>query len=406
MSLTPQQSLAQNNLSQGNALENVDINVFGSARLRYQSLDQDNLTNNAEALTLGVKAGLEFEHSRNFSALIEFEASEQLIDDFNDTLNGRVDRPVIIDVTSAELNRFQLQTEVIPNTRLTLGRQNFALDNWRFLGDWGFRQNDQTYDALRVETSLGKARVNLGYFNKVHRHFSNDSPIGEFSGDSLVLNLSHPAPIGQLSLFHYALDLETGLPQQLINSLSNQTTGIRWQGRRHWDQIGIVWDSSYARQSDYANNPNDYSTNYVDLDIGLQLGCFEVSTGLETLGSDNGVALQTPLGSLHSFQGVTDRFFSTPSEGLRDYHSSIKFDWGDIGPFERVKTEFGFHDFNDADNNRDYGRELNLRLSGKIKNINLLLEFGDYNSSALPTDRGLFASDAQTFLLSTQYSFD
>ncbi len=387
-------------------MSGVDVNFFADARIRYQTVQQENLDENAQALTLRAKGGVEVEVSDLFSALIEIEGSEQLIDDFNDTVNGRFDVPTILDVETIELNRLQLQSEIIPKTRVTLGRQTFALDNWRFLGDWKFRQNDQTIDALRIETSIGKGRANLGYFNKVHRHFGNDSPVGEFAGDSYVLNFSHPVPIGQVSLFHYAFDLGTGNSSAPVNTLSNVTTGIRWHGRRNWDKFGIAWDASVARQSDFADNPNDYKALYADLGVNLEYEDLQLSVGVESLGSDDGVAVQTPLGSLHGFQGVTDRFFRTPADGLRDYHTGLKYDVGNIGPFERIQARAGYHWFKSDRNVRDYGRELNFGLSGKIKDVTLLFEYGDFNSRAPATDTGLFVSDADSLTLSASYSFD
>jgi len=175
--LNAQQSWAQSKSNDTDFADFLDVNFYADGRLRYQTLDQENLPDISEALTLSVQTGLEFEVSNLFSALVEIEGNEQLIDDFNDSVNGNINAPTIIDVETIELNRLQLQTEFIPGTRLTVGRQRFALDNWRFLGRWEFRQNDQTFDALRAEVTLGKGQLNLGYFNKVHRHFGNDSPV-------------------------------------------------------------------------------------------------------------------------------------------------------------------------------------------------------------------------------------
>ena len=139
----------------------VDVNLFSDARIRYQSISQNNIDDTAQALTFRVKAGLEFEFADWLSALVEVEGGESFIDDFNDTVNGRFDVPIIPDRSQLELNRLQLQGE-LEGFRVTVGRQDFALDNWRFLGNWQFRQNDQTFDAARLETNLLGGRLNLG----------------------------------------------------------------------------------------------------------------------------------------------------------------------------------------------------------------------------------------------------
>ena len=383
----------------------VDVNLFSDARIRYQSISQNNIDDTAQALTFRVKAGLEFEFADWLSALVEVEGGESFIDDFNDTVNGRFDVPIIPDRSQLELNRLQLQGE-LEGFRVTVGRQDFALDNWRFLGNWQFRQNDQTFDAARLETNLLDGRLNLDYIDKVHRHFGSDSPVGELSGESYIVNYSRPLLTGQLSLFHYALDLETGPDAAPINTFSTVTSGARWHGRRHWGDSGVAWDVSAARQSDFASNPNRFESYYGDLGFGVEHKDLEINLGLEIFGSDDGVSVQTPLGTLHDFQGVTDRFFTIPPDGLLDYHLDIDLDLGDWGPLERVQLNSGFHQFTSERSRRDYGYEFNLGLSGRVKNITLLFEYGDYNTQALEADSGLFANDAKALILSANYSFD
>lgn len=383
----------------------VDVNFYSDTRVRYQSISQSNLETTAEALTYGIKAGLEFEFTDWLSAVVEIEGGDSFVGDFNDTVNGRFDVPVIPDRSHFELNRLQVQSE-FEGVRVTVGRQDLALDNWRFLGNWQFRQNDQTFDAARLETNFLGGRLNLGYIDKVHRHFGNDSPVGEFSGESYILNYSRPLLTGQLSLFHYALDLETGPDASPTNSFSAVTSGARWHGRRHWGDYGVAWDVSAAQQSDFAGNPDRFTAYYGDLSAGFEYKNLGIDLGLEIFGSDDGIAVQTPLGTLHEFQGVTDRFFTIPPDGLRDYHVDVDLDLGTWGPVDRLKLNAGFHQFTSERSRRDYGYEFNVGFSGKVRNITLLFEYGDYDTQAIPTGSGLFENDAKVLILSASYSFD
>ena len=387
------------------SVQDLDFNFFLDARLQYQSISQSNLDNTAQALTYRVKAGFELELSDWLSALVEIEGGGSFVDDFNNTINGQFETPVIPDPDQLELNRVQLQSEFGDN-RLTLGRQDFALDNWRFLGNWQFRQNDQTYDAARFETSLWGGRLNAGYIGAVKRHFGDASPVGEFTGDSYILNYAKPFRLGQLSLFHYALDLETGLDDVPVNTFSTVTTGARWHGRRHHGEYGVEWDFSVARQSDFAENPNRFEAYYRDANVGFKYKNVEVNAGLEILGSDGNASVQTPLGSLHDFQGVTDRFFTTPADGLRDYNLDLDFNLGSLGPLEHIKLKAGVHQFTSDKSRRDFGRELNIGLSARVEDVTLLFEYGDYNTQAQTTESGLFASDANALILSANYNFD
>ncbi len=47
---------------------------------------------------------------------------------------------------------------------LTAGRQRIALDDERFVGSVGFRQNAQAFDAVRLEwTGVPKLRLDVSY---------------------------------------------------------------------------------------------------------------------------------------------------------------------------------------------------------------------------------------------------
>ena len=53
---------------------------------------------------------------------------------------------MVPDPRGTELNRFQITNTSLPGTRTTLGRQRIVLDDSRFVGNVGFRQNEQTFD--------------------------------------------------------------------------------------------------------------------------------------------------------------------------------------------------------------------------------------------------------------------
>ena len=151
--------------------DSLNINSFGDVRLRYHTVDQEALPDTSEALSLRIKAGLEYNIFEKSTVLIEIEGSENLIENFNDTLNGEISRPVISDPENFHINRLQFQTDLIPNTRLTLGRQTIALDDWRFIGHWNFRQNEQSFDAARIESQIGPGLLNAAYVGRVQRQF-------------------------------------------------------------------------------------------------------------------------------------------------------------------------------------------------------------------------------------------
>src|SRR3546814_4262299 len=65
--------------------------------------------------------------------------------------------------------------------------------------------------------------------------------------------------------------------------------------------VKLSYAASYAHQSDYHNNPNNYSADYYLVEGGLAFKGFSLGGGYEVLGADNGVALtsfQKPLAKI------------------------------------------------------------------------------------------------------------
>lgn len=371
----------------------------GDLRLRYQGLERGDFTADAEALTLRFRGSVETDIFRKTSALVEVEGVVAILDEYNDGTGERRLFPVIPDPEGVELNRLQIISEIIPKTRITAGRQRLALDDWRFIGTFPFRQNDQTIDAIRFETTaIGPGILDLGYFNKVHRPLGPDNVAGVFEGDSFFANYNLATPFGRVSVFHYATELETGPLGPLRHIDSSQTTGIRVIGRRDAKPVSVVWQGSYAKQSDYSDNPNEYSADYGLAEIALKPADFTFKFRAEKLGSDNGQSLQTPLASLHRFQGFSDQFLRTPPDGVRDYSVLIQHDFGSIGPFTDIKTFGRQHWFQADTDGRNYGRELNLSLKAKINKVGIALEFADYKAET-------FSSDTTAFFFTTEFSF-
>lgn len=373
--------------------------LSGDLRLRYQDLKRDDFDQTGQALTVRFLGTLETDIFDKTSFLAEVEGVTALIDDYNDGTGNNPLLPFIPDPEVIELNRLQIISEVIPQTRLTLGRQRLALDDWRFIGAFPFRQNNQTIEAVRIETkAFGPGILDFGYFNKVRRPLGGDNIGGVFSGNSFFVNYNLATPIGRVSAFHYATELETGPAGPLRHISSSQTRGVRVLGRRDWDNFTLVWEGSYARQSDYSDNPNDYAANYGLAEVTLKPANFTFKVRGEILGSDNGQAVQTPLASLHRFQGFADQFLTTPDDGVRDYSALVQYNFGNIGPFSDV-TSFARHHWFEADSDgRNYGRELNLSLKSKINKTGFALEYANYKAQT-------FSSDTKALFLTTEISF-
>src|SRR5688572_15802740 len=177
-------------------------------RLRVETVDQDGLANDAHATTLRARVGFETGKAWNTTLLVEGEAVVPLENDYrpDPTVPTMVTYPVVPDPEAYEVNRFQLSNTSLPGTTITLGRQRVALDDQRFVGPVGWRQNEQTFDALRVvNKSIKNLVFDATYFNRVNRVFGPDSPQGHYEGDSGLLNVSYQTKVGKITAFNYLL---------------------------------------------------------------------------------------------------------------------------------------------------------------------------------------------------------
>ncbi len=181
------------------------------ARLRTEDVDQLGLANDANAITLRARLGFETGKAWNTSLLVEGEAVVPLENDYrpDPSVPTMVTYPVVPDPESYEVNRFQLVNTSLPGTTLTLGRQRILLDDQRFVGNVGWRQNEQTFDAFRiVNKSVKNLVLDATYLNRVNRIFGHDSPQGTYKGDSALLNASYQTKVGKIAAFGYLLQFD------------------------------------------------------------------------------------------------------------------------------------------------------------------------------------------------------
>ncbi len=360
-------------------------------RLRFEQVDQDGFERDAEALTARARAGFEISKGA-LSLLAEGEATVPVRERYDSGLNGRTVFPIIADPENIELNRLQLQFRAIPKTIATLGRQRINLDDQRFVGSVGWRDNEQTFDAVRIEWSgIKRVKADLTYAWSDRTIWGSDG-VGArqraIGGDNLFANLSYATPYGALAGFIYLVDQDEAAVAGY--RLSSQTFGVRFAGSHALSRSAkLNYAASYARQSDYHRNPNDYSADYYSLEAGLDLAPVKLGGGYEVLGADDGrplTSVQTPLATLHKFQGWADKFLTTPANGVRDVYASAGLGWSKIGGFDSVGATLVYHQFDSDRQKIDYGSEWNAALSLKRGRWTVLAKYADYRAQSFATD--------------------
>ena len=367
--------------------ERVQLSPIVEARLRYEGVSQGNL--DADAVTLRLRAGAEARFGR-FSLLAELETTVAPGNDYNAfAFPGppeRQRRPqfaVVADPENAELNRLQLQYRFREGA-ITLGRQRINMDDQRWVGAVGWRQNEQTFDAIRAEARLGPVGVDLAYATSQRTVFGTDAGVrSALGGQFLLANLSARIGPVQGRLFAYLLDYD----EDFFLANSSQTFGGAISGSFPLGG-GIMLNlrASHARQRDLGRNPFNYSAAYWALEGSSGIAGFTLTAGWERLGSDNGHAVQTPMATLHKFNGWADLFLVTPPAGLDDSYVSIARRFDGVRPFPGLTASLGWHRFDSATGNIPYGSEWDTSLGFHLGPFSVLLKYADFDARRFGTD--------------------
>ncbi|MEO0883348.1 MAG: alginate export family protein [Pseudomonadota bacterium] len=375
------------------------VSFFGETRLRVEHADQEDFSSDANGITIRFRPALEAELFSRVTALVEAEAIFAVLDDFDDGSGNMPERPIILDPNGLELNRALLQFETTDESFLTIGRQTLTLDDQRFIGSLAFRQNDQTFDAAHFSGRFfDGVTIQGGYFDRVNRIQGADNPVGRFRGDSYYVNANVPTPFGRLGAFHYAFDLGTESDLPVSDVFSSRTTGVRLDGRFHRDDVGLDWEASFARQVDHADNPLNYSADYWLAGLTAFAGPARLNVRFESLGAGGEQSFQTPVGTLHAFQGAADVFLVTPEDGIEDFSVAGSWNFGRVRPFRNISTRLTYHRFESETGRTDLGEEIDFDITAALGSFRIAFTVADYNADS-------FASDTQRIFFSIAHRF-
>jgi hypothetical protein len=360
-------------------------------RLRWEQVDEDGAAKDADAATLRARTGAELKLG-DWRLLGETESTFAPVERYFSSVNGQGQFPLVGDPENFELNRLQLQYRGLRKTVVTLGRQRINIEDQRFVGASGWRQNEQTFDAARIEYGDPKGlQTDLTFAWSVRTIWGIDGAGARqqaIGGDNVFMTLSNPTPIGKLSGFAFLVDQDEAAVQGF--RLSSKTYGVRLAGSRALSKTARVsYALGYARQSDWHRNPNEYSADYYLIDLALELQALNLGLGYEVLGADEGVALtsfQTPLATLHKFQGWADKFTTTPPDGVHDLYGSAAYGWKRIAGFDSFAAVVVHHRFRSDQLGRRYGSEWDAQLVGKRGAWTVTAKVADYDADEFATD--------------------
>ena len=358
------------------------------ARYEYGSVDNPFLESST-AFTVRERVGLKTAEWFGFSAFVEGEFL-QAIDD-NYAVNGNQPNVTpfnpghtfIADPETNELNRAWIQWKGF-DTTIKGGRQRIILDNSAFIGNVGWRQDEQTFDAIGISNqSIEDLTLYYAYMNRANRIFGSDAfgALRHFAGDIHLFNIRYDG-ISNTSLTGYAYLMDFDETAANRGYISNDTFGAIASTKL--DAWSFRAEAAYQTDTDSSPAFVDDST-YLHLNADYSFaGCHSVGIGWEYLDED----FVTPLATVHAFNGFADVFIGNRiglayNPGLNDVYLSHKWKT----PFWGINFAQFFHVFGDNDTAFDFGWEYDAVLSKKFNdNFTAIAKFAYYDAAG-PTGK-------------------
>lgn len=370
------------------------------ARVRYEGVDQP--TVDADALTVRMRTGVELKHApSHLSVLVEAEGTLALSRQYNafpfplaGSQQRRTQFAVVPDAESIDLNRLQMQYRTKAFV-MTLGRQRINLDDQRFVGSVGWRQNEQTFDAVRAEATLGPVTLDGTYAIRQDSIFGSEAgPRRSMDGDFVFLGASARFGPVTAKAFSYILDYD----EAFAFANSSQTYGVRLGGSYPLSKgVKLNVLASYARQKDMGRNPVAYEADYILGELGLGYQGFTLTGGYEQLGADKaaGKSFQTPLATLHKFNGWADLFLTTPAGGLEDYYVTLAKVFPKVKALPGLNANVTYHEFRSDVTGAKYGTEWDASLGFKTGKVGWLAKYANYNAKTFGVDKQILWLQAE-----------
>lgn len=387
---------------------------MSSLRLRYENVDQDGISAEANAFTLRTLIGWQTAPFHNFSIAGQLINVSKFDESYNDRANNNtqganhLNRAIVADPDYTGINQLYLDWTGIRNTKVRLGRQSLKLDNVRFIGNVEFRQVMQVFDGVSVENkSIPDTELFGAYFTGYKNIFTQhkDDNVGILHATYRISGTEN------LNGYGYFYDQEnvTGAA-----NLSSKTFGARLDGIRVLNPVNPDWKVrytvEYAKQTDYKGSSSNVDAHYYKIGGGGDYGNFWIRADQELLSSNNGkYAFQTPLGTNHLFQGWVDKFLTTPNQGIEDTYITAGYKIFDItflSEYHWFRSDVNFAKVGGGVSDK-FGKEWDISAAYNInKQIATKIEYGTFKEDdQRATAAGGRIRDTDKLWLTAMYTF-
>lgn len=356
-------------------------------RLRSERVSDDTPTvkNDAHAETIRTVLSYKTADYQGFTGFLQFEDVTNFGEERynNNTATGKTAYAVIADPALTQVNQAFIEAYGVK-----VGRQKIVYDNARFIGDVGWRQNDQTFDAVSYSNKVlvPSTTFSVAYLSKINNIVGKILPVS-----APLINVRYSKVSGDFgvnaSAFYYGIEYDT------TPADSFQDLGVKVDG----SVKDFLYEVSFAQQSSYADGTKVTApdANYHDIQLGYVIGPVTIKAQQEVLEA----GFKTPLATLHAFNGWADRFLNTPAKGLED--TNIKL----MAKYWGMNFVVAAHQFKAETDGTKFGTEIDVSVAKNInKNLALLVKAAQYSGdSAAPT--AALKSDLNKTWLQLAYKF-
>ncbi|MEO0511194.1 MAG: alginate export family protein [Verrucomicrobiota bacterium] len=339
-------------------------------RIRYEE------TNDVGGVSQRIRYAYTTPGFSGFSASIEGETLDSIDDGFNGLDQAG---------EGTDLNQLWGQYKNADFGSLKVGRQIYVLDDQRFIGHVGWRQNIQTFDAATVSyTGVENLQANAFYLGQVNR--VNDTHIDL---DSFGFNVSYTFDSAfKLTAFYYDID------DSDLALWDTETIGARATGSFSVEDFKFKYAFSIADQDATLGEDGSYYAG----DLSSSFSGVTLGGGFEILEQ----GFRTPLATVHKFSGFADAFagqsITGNGAGLEDIYvyAGYKLPVGN-----GVNLKAIYHWFEPETGGGDFGQEIDLVAAYKInKYMSLLAKYADYDA-----DTGSAVVDREVFTFELNFIY-
>ncbi len=355
-----------------------DAKFSGEIRPRYEYADVDNDVDAGNAFTARthLKAKANLLGVDGLSTTIGIQSVNNFgSNSYNSTDNKAVQYDKIVDPQFAMLSEASLDYSV-GKTTMHAGRSKVNLDNQRFIGTVGWRQNERSYDTVYVANSDVEDLTLLAAYVYGYQGVKANNTADT---SSILLNAKYKI-MDELTVTAYDYMLASIHDTMGVALTGNIDAGIK-----------LSYRAEYAMQQDATMKYQDVNTTadatYMNFDLGANISGILIGGNYEVLsGSDsNGkTKFTTPLGTNHKFNGWADMFLSTPNGGLADLNARLGYKTKGFGKLLGVYHMFSADTAmaTSSGTGNDLGSEIDVVYVNAIpgvKNLKGLVKFASYS---------------------------